>query len=65
MARKSGFVRRGGRMVRETIWFGQTETQTVLAAANTAAILTSLNAAALALRPFTIIRSQTTNSSSR
>jgi len=49
-------VIRGGRSVRETLWFTIAETRTSAAAANTATLLSSLNAAALALRPFTIVR---------
>ena len=56
MARKSGFVRRGGSMRRETLWFGGAFSAQALAAASTAVLTTSLNAAALALRPFTIVR---------
>ena len=56
MVHRKRFMR-GGRSVRETLWFSMTETRTTLAAANTAAIILSLNAAALALRPFTIVRS--------
>ncbi len=58
MARKSGFVRRHGKMVRETAWFGGVFTRVTMAAASTAVITTSLNAAALALRPFTIVRTR-------
>jgi len=58
MARKSGFVRRHGRMVRETNWFSGTLVNSTVAAASTAVLLTSLNAAALALRPFTVIRTR-------
>ncbi len=57
-ARRSGLVLRGGRNVRETVWGGTTETRNGLAAANTAALSNSLNAAALALRPFTVIRTR-------
>ncbi len=58
MARKSGFIRRGGRMVRETAWIGGLFQNTTLAAATTATLTSSLNAAALALRPFTVIRTR-------
>jgi len=47
-------LRQGQR--RETLWFGIGEGIVTLAAANTAILTNSLNAAALALRPFTIIR---------
>ena len=50
-------VFRQGRPVRETVWIGLTETRTVAVGANTATLILSLNAAALALRPFTITRS--------
>jgi len=56
IARRSGLVLRGGRNVRETLW-GATATSVVtIAAASTATLGFSLNAAALALRPFTIVR---------
>jgi len=57
-ARRSGFITRGGRNVRETLWFSGVLTQANLAAASTAALLQQLNAAALALRPFTVIRTR-------
>ena len=56
--RKSGFITRGGVSRRETVWFGDVYTNTAVAAANTAVLLSSLNAAALALRPFTIVRTR-------
>ncbi len=58
MARKSGFVRRHGVMRRETVWFGGIVVTSTLGAASTAVFQTSLNAAALALRPFTVIRTR-------
>ncbi len=58
MARKSGFVRRNNRMVRESLWFGFGFTTVTLASSNAVAIGHSLNAAALALRPFTIVRTR-------
>ncbi len=58
MARKSGFVRRNNVMRRETLCLGDAITQTTIAAAGTAVLIGVLNAAALALRPFTIIRSR-------
>ncbi len=58
MARKSGFVRRNNVMRRETQWFAGTTTSNGLAAASTAVLAASLNAAALALRPFTVIRTR-------
>jgi len=58
MARKTGFVRRNNVMVRETFWIGGSIVVTTLAAASTATIVTSLSAGALALRPFTVIRTR-------
>ncbi len=55
-ARRSGFVRRGGSQRRQTLWFGGVSVQSTLAGASTAILQTSLNAAALALRPFTVVR---------
>ena len=43
---------------RQTFWFSSVVVSSALAAANTAVLQRSLNAAALALRPFTIIRSR-------
>ena len=57
-ARRSGLVLRGGRNRRETTWFGGTDIRTVLPAGANPVALTSLNAAALALRPFTVIRTR-------
>jgi len=56
--RKSGFILRSGVMRRETSWFAGSMVATTLVAASSAAIVTSLNAAALALRPFTVIRTR-------
>jgi len=56
--RKSGFITRDGRKRRETRWLAGLSTNTVAAAANNATLLTSLNAAALALRPFTVVRTR-------
>jgi len=56
--RKSGVVVRGGVSRRETVWLGFQYAQTVLAASATAALVYSLNAAALALLPFTIVRTR-------
>jgi len=58
MARKSGFVRRHGVMRRESLWIFIAPTNTVLAAASTAVLFSGFNAAALALRPFTIVRTR-------
>jgi len=56
MARKSGRVLRGGRMVRETLWTGLSMSTDIIAAASTAVISASMGAGILALRPFTIVR---------
>ena len=55
---KSGFLMRSGVKRRETIWFGGTGFAQTLAATTTVAFLQSLNASALALRPFTVIRTR-------
>ncbi len=60
MARKSGFVRRHGVMRRETAWFNVPFIQTVLASTNAVSLVSSLNAAGLALRPFTVVRTRLT-----
>jgi len=57
--RKSGFIIRNGVKRRETLWIGDTATTPVgLAGANTAVLINSLGALALALRPFTIVRTR-------
>ncbi len=56
-ARRSGLVLRGGRNRRETIWIGNIFQQRDLAA-GTPVIDASLNAAALLLRPFTVVRAR-------
>jgi len=56
MARKSGFVRRHGVMRRETVWLTIPYQATSIGAASTAVLAGTLNAAGLALRPFTIVR---------
>jgi len=58
MARKSGHVLRRGVMRRESLWFAGVYVRSVLGSASTAVIQTSLNAGALALRPFTIVRTR-------
>ena len=49
---------RGGRTTvrRKSLWLFITTTNTSLSSANASALIVSLNAAALALRPFTIVR---------
>ena len=57
MARnRARILTRGGRSVRETMWIFITETVTTLSSSNAATLINVLNAAALALRPFTIVR---------
>jgi len=55
-ARRSGLVLRGGRNIRDTIWVGGVYLDTTIASPSTAILVTGLNAAALARRPFTVIR---------
>jgi len=56
MARRhSAFVRTGSKTRRDTAWFGITDASTTLGA-GISAVSGSFNAAALAMRPFTIIR---------
>ena len=55
---KSGFILRDGKQRRETVWIGSTETSTAIAGGGVATLLLVLNAAALALRPFTVVRSR-------
>jgi len=57
-SRRSGLVLRGGANRRATVWLGAPMVSTTLAANNTVVLLLSLNAAALALRPFTIVRTR-------
>ncbi len=56
---------RGGRQVRETLWIGIGTVEAALTGAPTAVILNALNAAALALRPFTVIPRQSLESEPR
>ena len=56
--RKSGFIRRDGVMRRESVWFFITQNQLSIPTATTAVLLQGFNAAALALRPFTIVRTR-------
>ncbi len=58
IGRKSGFIQRSGVMRRESTWFFMPRFSVSLAASATAALVVSLNAAALALRPFTIVRTR-------
>ncbi len=56
IGRRSGLVLRGGRNVRATLWANTPTTLITISAAGTSTLAFSLNAAALALRPFTIVR---------
>ncbi len=58
MARLSRFRQRMVAQRRKTFWFSGLQVRATLGAASTAAIMTSLNAAALLLRPFTIVRTR-------
>ena len=56
--RKSGLILRDGRMRRDTVWFQFPFSENTLAASATAVLAYSLNAAALELEPFTVVRSR-------
>ncbi len=56
MARKSGFVRRQGAMRRESLWLPIPFFSNILASSTTASLSATLNAAAKALLPFTVVR---------
>ncbi len=56
MARKRFF--RGGKSVRESMWVSDPATNSTIAAGGTALLVSTANAALLALRPFTIVRSR-------
>ncbi len=58
MARKSGNVFRRGRMIRATSWVEVTASTSTLAAASTALLVSVANAALLAERPFTVVRTR-------
>ena len=58
VGRKSGFIVRGGKSRRETFWIGGTAFSQTLVANTTAALVLALSAGALALRPFTIVRTR-------
>ena len=55
-SRKSGFITRGGRQRCETVWLNFPFAQNTEAASATASFVYALNAAALELRPFTVVR---------
>ena len=56
--RKSGFIQRGGVMRRESLWIADPFTTTGLTASATAALVSSLSAGTLDLRPFTVVRTR-------
>ena len=56
--RRRNTTRSFQRSRRESLWIGVVPARTVLASAGSAVLSHSLNAAALALRPFTIVRSR-------
>ncbi len=58
VARRSGLVRRGGRMVRETLWGDVAATGTTLATAGAATLINVTGAGLLSLRPWTVIRAR-------
>ncbi len=55
--RKSGFILRSGVMRRETLWLSVDATRTIVTAVG-GTLVTSYGAGALALRPFTIVRTR-------
>ena len=57
-ARRSGLVLRDGRQRRQMLWLQAVEIEATGTTAGFTTLLTSLNAAALALRPFTIVRTR-------
>ncbi len=58
MARRTHGFSRPRPPARTTLWIGLALQEVAIAAASTAILFASLNAAALALRPFTIIRTR-------
>ena len=58
MASRFRNIRGVRRQVRETLWLDVATTESILGGAPTAVLANSLNAAALALRPFTIVRTR-------
>ena len=56
-SRKSGFIR-GGVARRQTFWIGGTLVSSTMTAAANPVLQTTLNAAALALAPFTVVRTR-------
>ncbi len=60
---KSGFIRRSGGQRRQTQWIGVGETSSNLSAAGSVILFSGFTAAALTLRPFTIVRTGPPNES--
>ncbi len=58
--RKSGFIVRDGRSVRETLWLGIARTSNTLAVSATALQINVMTALQVALAPYTIVRSRGT-----
>ncbi len=56
--RKSGFILRSGSMRRESLWIDDPTVEASLVGSPTAILLSSLSAAGLALRPFTVVRTR-------
>jgi len=56
--RKSGFILRSGVMRRESLWLFNTGTSTTVVAGANPVLIGTLNAAAIALEPFTIVRTR-------
>ena len=56
--RRSNFRTNMVRSGRKTFWIGGAHSATTIAAGSSATLITSMNAAALALRPFTIVRTR-------
>ena len=58
VARRSGLVLRGGRNVRESVWIAVCGTSSTIAAGANPLLFGGFSAAALALRPFTVVRTR-------
>ncbi len=58
VGRKSGFIVRGGARRRETLWFAGSYIESLFTSGGISILISGLSAAALALRPFTVIRSR-------
>ena len=58
ISRGSRFIQRGSSQRRESMWLFGSTVESTMSGAPTAVLASSLNAAALALRPFTIVRTR-------